>query len=75
MRQIINFNLLRHFGSSVLVMVFGLFIMASCTYDTNEYEEVVIPESVSFDADVIPIFEAKCNSSGCHNGAIPPDLL
>jgi len=69
-----KFNLLRHFVSSVLVMVFGLFFMAACTYDTNEFEEVVIPESVSFDADVIPIFEANCNSSGCHSGAIPPDL-
>jgi hypothetical protein len=55
-------------------MVFGLFFMAACTYDTNEFEEVVIPESVSFDTDVIPIFEANCNNSGCHSGAISPDL-
>ncbi len=74
MRKMEKFNLLRHFGSSVLVMVFGLFFMAACTYDTNDYEEVVIPESVSFDADVIPIFESNCNKSGCHSGAIPPDL-
>jgi len=74
MRNVLKINLVRHFGSSVLVMAFGLSIMASCTYDTKEFEKVVIPESVSFEADVIPIFETNCNKGGCHSGAIPPDL-
>ena len=60
---------------SLLTLVAGCFLMVpSCTYYTNEYEEVVVPDEVSFDADVIPIFEVKCNWSGCHNGSIPPDL-
>jgi len=74
MRQIEKINLLRYFGINVLVMAFGLLFMASCAYDTNEYEEVEIPASVSFEADVIPIFEANCNKAGCHSGSITPDL-
>jgi hypothetical protein len=74
MRKIKIVNLLRDHGSIALVILIGIFVMTSCTYYTNEFEEVVIPESVSFDADVIPIFEAKCNDSGCHSGAISPDL-
>lgn len=32
-------------------------------------------DSVSFSVDVIPIFNADCNTSGCHDvGAVPPDL-
>lgn len=48
--------------------------LASCTYYTNEYDPSEAPDGVSFNDDVIPIFEAKCNDAGCHNGTIPPDL-
>lgn len=74
MRKIKIVNLLRDHGSSAWVILFGLFVLASCTYDTKEFEEVVIPDEVSFSVDVVPIFEAKCNDSGCHSGAISPDL-
>ena len=48
--------------------------MVSC-----EYEEHVpsneIPSNVSYSNDVMPIFNASCNTAGCHErGAIPPDL-
>lgn len=46
----------------------------SCKYDE------VLPfeptgEDIFFSQDIIPIFEANCNTSGCHNGSGPsPDL-
>ena len=34
-----------------------------------------LPQDVSFSGDVIPIFDADCNVSGCHSsGGIDPDL-
>jgi hypothetical protein len=45
-----------------------------------KYDEALAPEpdpgiEISFANDIIPIFNASCNSSGCHNGAGPsPDL-
>ncbi len=74
MRNLLKVNFLQRVGKGALSLVLGGVLLTSCAYNTNEFEEVVIPESVSFDADVIPIFEANCNASGCHNGAIPPDL-
>ncbi|MCG8306020.1 MAG: hypothetical protein MI975_01425 [Cytophagales bacterium] len=47
---------------------------ASCTYHTNDYDPLDVPDNVSFETDIIPIFEAGCNNAGCHNGTIPPDL-
>ena len=47
---------------------------ASCTYHTNDFDPLEVPDDVSFDNDIIPIFEAKCNNAGCHSGSIPPDL-
>ena len=53
-----------------------MLIMNACYYD-----EVLPQESVgdvgemSFSADIIPIFNASCNVSGCHNkGGQKPDL-
>lgn len=51
------------------------FIFSQCTW--NEYPDVPIDiqEDVSFELDIIPIFNASCNSAGCHNaGGIAPDL-
>lgn len=58
---------------------FIIFIMisiaiASCTYEKIEEAEG-LPQDVSFENDIIPMFNASCNSVGCHNdGGIPPDL-
>lgn len=54
-----------------------IFFLAGCYKDRTVYfetgEEVTRP--VSFATDIIPIFNASCNSSGCHNrGGIAPDL-
>lgn len=55
----------------LLLIGTGLVVMGSCKYD-----EVLPPEvapGISFSTDVIPIFNASCNSAGCHNasGHIP----
>jgi hypothetical protein len=50
-------------------------LVLSCKYDEMlPYEpDPTIP--VYFSADIIPIFNASCNGSGCHNGSGPaPDL-
>jgi len=66
---------LKHFASKlVLAVAFVGCGLASCTYYTNEYDPSEAPDGVSFNDDVIPIFELKCNDAGCHNGSIPPDL-
>lgn len=59
---------------SLLVSGFGL--MYSCTYDQ------VLPTgpdisnlgTMSFSDDIKPIFNASCNTSGCHDGSVSPDL-
>lgn len=54
------------------ILLSGLY---SCTYETIIPSEPEVPENVSFQVDVIPIFNSSCNSSGCHNkGGIAPDL-
>ena len=55
----------------IFIVGYGL---VSCTYHTNDYDPLEVPDNVSFEADIIPIFEASCNTAGCHSGAIPPDL-
>jgi hypothetical protein len=60
------------------VLLIGLlFVLNACYYDqVLPFEPPIIDvgENVSFSADIIPIFNAACNTSGCHNGAVPPDL-
>lgn len=60
-----------------LASILGLSILLSACY----YDEVIpkpvesITQDVSFSNDIIPIFNANCNVSGCHNlGGINPDL-
>ncbi len=73
MRRIIKIKLREVIGKFLLVMVLGSCGLVSCTYYTNEYNPV--PENVSFNDDIIPIFNSSCNMGGCHAaGAIPPDL-
>ena len=55
--------------------ILGIVMLQSCTYDEVILPEVEVPDTVSFELDVIPIFEMNCNSSTCHaSGAVPPDL-
>lgn len=49
--------------------------LASCTSDVIEPKETPVPDQVSFDQHVIPIFNLSCNTTGCHApGGKSPDL-
>ncbi|RLD35933.1 MAG: hypothetical protein DRI74_09980 [Bacteroidetes bacterium] len=49
-------------------------VVASCTYKKID-EDPVLPQNVSFQNDLIPLFNTSCNSAGCHaTNGIPPDL-
>jgi hypothetical protein len=55
-----------------LLCVAGLFAsMSSCYYDNP----VIEIENVSFNDDVIPIFETSCLGAGCHQVGGPPPVL
>jgi len=64
-------------GSFLLVLVLFVMGLTSCTFDTNEFKPIVVPDTVSFMNDVaIPIFETRCAYSGCHyDNGIPPNLV
>ncbi|HCT71202.1 hypothetical protein SDC9_28190 [bioreactor metagenome] len=50
-------------------------IISSCEYEFVEPDRTPITTEVSFATDIVPIFNASCNFSGCHAaGAVPPDL-
>ncbi len=63
-------------GSIFLVVILFLLGLASCTFDTNEYKPIEVPDTVSFSNDIaMPIFDVKCAISGCHfDNGIPPNL-
>lgn len=50
-------------------------LLASCTDYVIKPAKVVVPDSVKFNANIIPIFNASCNKPGCHaTGGHAPDL-
>ena len=58
-----------------LMLAAGLF--TACYYDqvlVVEDEPTEVGQ-VSFSKDILPIFNQSCNLSGCHNGAVKPNLL
>jgi hypothetical protein len=58
-----------------IVVGIGFLSATSCTYDEVLPYKPDPGVDVLFSADIIPIFEANCNSAGCHNGSGPsPDL-
>jgi hypothetical protein len=59
---------------NLLVVVFFIVTLTTqCVYE--ETPEPVVMEDVSFSDDIMPIFEANCNSSLCHDmGGVAPDL-
>lgn len=46
----------------------------SCKYDEVLPFEPDPGVPVLFSEDIVPMFEANCNSAGCHNGTQTPDL-
>lgn len=63
-------------ASHVLILM-SLILFTQCYYD-DVLPDIDIPDNkteVSFQNDIIPIFNASCNGSGCHNtGGTAPDL-
>jgi hypothetical protein len=56
----------------LLYATWVLVSLSSCYYDNPPPIEI---EEVSFNDDVIPIFETSCIGSGCHqDGGVEPDL-
>jgi hypothetical protein len=50
-------------------------LMSSCYYDeVVPVERKIEVGEVSFKNDLLPIFNKSCNSSGCHSGAVAPNL-
>lgn len=51
------------------------FFLSACEYEWIQPEKVEVPETLSFSADIMPIFNNGCNINVCHGaGATPPDL-
>ena len=60
------------FGLLIAIM---LMVNQSCTKDYLIPVEIIIPDTVSFSIDILPIFTESCAKSGCHNtGDHSPDL-
>ncbi|MFC2107774.1 hypothetical protein ACFLRY_05520 [Bacteroidota bacterium] len=52
-----------------------LLFMVSCEYEWIEPDLPPIPNDVSFQNNIMPIFDKSCNMGGCHDaGAFDPDL-
>jgi len=50
-----------------------LLLLTACEYEKREELDLsTLPEVVSFQNDIISVFEAKCTR--CHDGTTPPDL-
>jgi hypothetical protein len=60
----------------LIISVFTIVIAwQSCQYEWIEEEPIVVPDTVSFTADIIPIFNTGCNASVCHGaGGEAPEL-
>jgi len=59
----------------ILVITAVSGVLVSCTYEEITPKKVDVPDSVKFSTNIIPIFNASCNKSGCHSpGGISPDL-
>lgn len=60
-----------------IVIIFLIISVANGCYNDSflAINEVEISDQVSFNNDIIPIFNKDCNTSGCHNtGGQKPDL-
>ena len=65
--------LTRIFKTTIIVMIL-LPGLVACTYDQISPEAVAVPDEVFFTTDIQPIFDASCNTAGCHDGTVSPDL-
>jgi len=54
------------FKLAAISAVLMLTLMYSCDYEFIEPPYIEPPQGLSFSEDIIPIFDASCNTSGCH---------
>jgi len=56
-------------------VLFVILSMSGCYYDDILEDAGPIEDDISFENDIISIFNASCNVTGCHNsGGQTPDL-
>lgn len=57
----------------LLFFIVAVMSNRACVSEYLVYEEILIPDTVSFSNDVLPIFTSNCNLNGCHDqgGHIP----
>ena len=53
----------------LFIASFGIILFSQACDDTlNQIDDIILPtQDVSFNDDLLQVFEAKCNTSGCHN--------
>ena len=55
---------------AILVCIILIAVLSSCTRDTAVYDPCpACPPNISFKSAIIPIFQANCAISGCHDAA------
>lgn len=62
---------------ALVVITFAIIGLQSCykVATVLPKTDVEVTGPVSFATDILPVFDSKCNMSGCHNtGGIKPDL-
>ena len=74
MNRILKFKVWHITRKMLFVAMFVGLGLASCTYYTNDFVPTEVPDPLSFEEHIIPIFETNCNNPGCHSGTIAPDL-
>lgn len=67
---------MQKFNISISLIIF-LIVCQSCAYDKKhtigpELDcSTIIPDTISFKRDIIPIFNTNCNIVSCHSGSEP----
>jgi len=75
MKNLLSNNIYSGLVISITLAITLTVVNSGCVYQEISTPEVEVPDSVSYNVDVLPIFTENCSVSGCHAaGAIPPDL-
>ena len=56
----------------VFILMGMAVFFGSCYYDEFPEDVVDVPEVVSYEADIMPLWVGQC--ADCHSGNVPPDL-
>ena len=62
---------------SLFILLYGGIAFFSCSYkkENNDPCQSTVPDSVSFQGDLIPLFAANCSLVSCHSGGSPAGHL